>query len=357
MKLNFNSWLNNLLWIALFIGVVFHAITFGYTASWILVFILFGLYVFNALTLIFPLFYLEIVKQENIIIDPEHNYNHYVTIKHRLDRHVYLPYLSLTVFFDHPKTKRTSKVFSFYHSRVQMPVSLNTLSRGVFKRPDVRIQASDFFNIFHKAINKRLLSTIYVLPKIEDEATNLLITKHLSFVISSKKLALQKSFEFNKLKEYTQGDNTKLIDWKTTSKTQTLTVKELEYEKKRETYFIFCGNEGKEYEYLLSVFYTLVMNILSTSLFGIIDRTEYNEKVKQVDFALLTPDNRNEQVLLKLHDYVSEDSNKVIFIPSLNESLLLQLQDKDFDDTLLITVNASREFVVYQRFGGVYEKN
>lgn len=356
MKLNVYSWLNNLFWIALFIGVLFHAITFGFTASWILVFILFGLYMFNALTLLFPLFYLEIIKQENIIIDPEHNYNHYVAIKHRHDRHIYLPFLTLTVFFDQPKTKSTSKTLSFYHSKVELPVSFNKLSRGMFKRPDVKIQASDFFNIFHKAIYKRLLSTIYILPTIEDEATNLLITKHLASVVNSKKKDIQKSYEFSKLKEYSTGDNTKLIDWKTTSKTQTLTIKESEYEKKKETYFIFCGNAGKEYEYLLSIFYTLVMNILSTSFFGVIDRTEYNEKVRQVDFALLTPDNRNEQVLLKLNEYVPENSNKVIFIPSLDESLLLQLQNRDFDSTLLVTLTTTREFVVYQRIGGVYEK-
>lgn len=357
MKLSITSWLNNTFWIALFIGVLFHAITFGFTASWILVFVLFGLFVFNVVTLLFPLFYLEIKQQDTIIIDPENQYNHYVTIKHRNNRVIYLPYLKITVSFDKPKMKSTSKVLSFYKSSVQLPVSLNKLSRGMYKRPDVKIVATDFFSIFYKATHKRLLSTIYVLPQLEDEATNLLITKHLAYVLNLKKKDIQKSFELNKLKEYTVGDNTKLIDWKTTSKTQTLTIKEMEFEKKKETYFIFCSSEGKHYEYLLSVFYTLVLNVLNTSFFGVINQVDYNNQVRQVDFALLSADNRNKQVLYTLHEYICEDSNKVIFIPSIDESLLKQLQREEAENTLVITVNANKEFVVYQSVGGVYEKS
>ncbi len=357
MKLSVGSWINNTFWIAIFIGVFFHAVTFGFTASWVLVFSLFGLLVFNTLTLLFPLFYLEIEKQDQIILDPETDFIQNIKIKHRSNRVIYLPYLSITLYFDHPKLKSTTKRLSFYQSSVQMPISLHGLTRGIYRRPDLKIKATDFFNILIKSVNKRLLSTIYVLPKLNKEVTNLLLIQHLAPVLNLKKKDNQRSFELHKLKEYAPGDNTKLIDWKTTSKTQTLTIKELEFEKKKETYFIFCGSEGPHYEFLLSVFYTLVTTVLNTSFFGVINQTQYQTQVKQIDFAILTPDDRNKQVLFELDQHLSSDSNKVIFIPSIDDKFLLELQHEILENTLLISVDKQKNFVVYQSIGGTYEKN
>ncbi len=350
------SWINNAFWIALFIGVFFHAVTFGFTASWVLVFVLFGLLVFNTLTLLFPLFYLDIEKQEIIILAPESDFTQNITIKHRFNRAIYLPYLSLTLYFDHPKLKSTTKRLSFNQSSVQIPISLQGLTRGIYKRPDLKLKAIDFFNVLVKSVNKRLLSTIYVLPKLNSDATNLLMNQHLAPVLNLKKKDNQRSFELYKLREYEAGDNTKHIDWKTTSKTQTITIKEFEFEKKKETYFIFCGSEGSHYEFLLSVFYTLVMTVLNTSIFGVIDQGEYHTKVKQVDFAVFTPDNRNKQVLLKLDQYLSSDSNKVIFIPFFDDSLLSLLKEDVLENTLIISVDQQKNFIVYQNDGGAYEK-
>jgi hypothetical protein len=356
MRFSIGSLINNSFWIAIFIGVFFHAVTFGFTASWVLVFFLFGILVFNTLTLLFPLFYLDIEKQDQIVLDPETDFTQNIMIKHRFNRVIYLPYLSLTLYFDQPKLKSTVKRLSFYQSSVQMAISLNGLTRGVYRRPDLRLKATDFFNIFIKSVKKRLLSTIYVLPKLNKEATNLLLIQHLAPVLNLKKKDNQRSFELHKLKEYAPGDNTKLIDWKTTSKTQTLTIKELEFEKKKETYFIFCGSEGPHYEFLLSVFYTLVTTILNTSFFGVINQSQYQTQVKQVDFAIFSPDNRNKRVLFELDQYVPSDSNKVIFIPSFDDKLLSELQQEVLESTLIISVDELKNFIVYQSLGGTYEK-
>ena len=356
MRLSIGSLINNTFWIAIFIGVFFHAVTFGFTASWVLVFFLFGLLVFNTLTLLFPLFYLDVVKQDQIVLDPETDFTQNIIIKHRYNRVIYLPYLTLTLYFDHPKLKSKAKRLAFYQSNVQMTVSLNGLTRGVYRRPDLRLTATDFFSIFVKSVKKRLLSTIYVLPKLNKEATNLLLLQHLAPVLNLKKKDNQRSFELHKLKEYAPGDNTKLIDWKTTSKTQTLTIKELEFEKKKETYFIFCGSEGIHYEFLLSVFYTLVTSILNTSFFGVINQSQYQSQVKQIDFAVFNPDNRNKKIIFELDQYISADSNKVIFIPSFDDNLLLELQKDVVENTLIISVDDQRNFIAYQSIGGTYEK-
>ncbi len=356
MKIMLSSWINNLFWIALFVGVFFHAVTFGYTASWVFVFALFGLLVFNALTLLFPLFYIDVEKEDRIILDPEREFVLNILIKHRNNRVIYLPYLTLTLYFDHPRIKRSVKRMSFYQSSIQMPISLYGLPRGIYRRPDLRLKASDFFNVLVKSANKRLLSTIYVLPKLNDEATNLLMYKYLSPVLNMKKKDNQRSHEFYKLKEYVAGDNIKMIDWKATSKTQNITIKEMEFEKKKETFFIFCGSEGPHYEFLLSIFYTLVMTILNTSFFGVIDQTKYNAQVKQVDFAMLNPDNRNRQVLHELDMHVSSINNKVIFIPSFDDTLLTEIQKMGLENTVFVSVDQQKNFVVYENFGGKYEK-
>lgn len=136
--------------------------------------------------------------------------------------------------------------------------SLKPTQRGLFNELPVVLVSSDALGVFSKQHTLALAGPFLILPKLQlDLAEALyqqLVTSQSDFFTPYG----NKTFSIRNFRKYQVGDSFSLVDWKQSGKRNELIVKEYEHETQADSHFIFYGVAHKNFEELLSIYYSFV---------------------------------------------------------------------------------------------------
>lgn len=336
MKVHLSSWFNALLWFILYIAIFLYAITFNLTSAWIILLFFSFFYCFNLLSIAFPLALLNIRRQDALVIRPDKD--KYVTLDiYNNERKLFYPCLEFTVRLDGKDLLLDSTPLQVIGKKeTRIPLSFDFLERGQYPRPLLKIIEKDFFNIFQKRRNLMLPFPVSVLPQeVREEAQSVYNILEHQFVLP-KQLMHMKSYDIRKIREYQHGDRMNHIDWKSTSKSNTLMFKEFEDHHEELLYFIFYGQTDAYYEELLSLYYTLSIHHFKEQKQAVYTEDTCISQPVHTDFAALQPIQQETDVLHDLKSRIKQNMQKIIFTTNPSKILLSALEEEPVMQNTLV---------------------
>lgn len=330
--------LNNLiagLFVVLFyIAVFLYAIIFNNATGWSLFFFLTLLLLFDVLTLIPAL--------KNVQLHSIGNTFYEVGQQHTLELEVFryrpallLIPLLLIVFKQPPSTRKQS--LAFYSGQPKKLVfEWEPLQRGIFEELPFILTSYDLFLTFSKQSELVVTGPFVVLPRLQTSLAEQLYQQLLKADPALSNAFGYQTFSIRNFREYQIGDSLNLVDWKQSGKRNEWIVKEYDYEVKNELQLLFCGLPHKNFEALLSVYYSFVLLLEHKLDFRQTILADYpSTTLKEHLLAAVTP--------LSTEPILPAFTHKklVVFVPSRTSCLEEQLRDlKRNNDLFLITFNA-----------------
>lgn len=322
-----------------YLGVFFYALAFTNKTGWAVLLFVSLILLMEILSLISPLRGVQISASETLIAHLGEPITPLVTIKRAVRLPLFFSRLSIHLPFE--KKKQTIR---HYHGQtIALSLSWSPKKRGwITKQPIERI-GSDLFGWFEKTRVETLSVNWVVLPAIHPYAA-----AGLSFIeyVTKRDYFGDSSYTIKTYRDYQKGDPLKQIDWKTSSRKQSLILREYEkYEPVKWT-FIFYGLESEYFEELLSLFYSISKMYPQQAEFLLIgENISSNEQNELENYALIQPLKTLVEIPERNH------RNICLFLPEWTEEvekILPEQKKKQFST------------VVYSQFAreweGAYEK-
>jgi len=288
MNQHVKSIFNNIFWLTLLIGVGLHALTFNSVTSWILVFFLTSFYAFNLLTLAIPFSLLHSISSSLVLIRPSFDDTITIKLHSSLKTLTLFPSLKGYLTFN-DQTLSSYKNSVFQKETILLTFPFEQLSRGWYDNCQLTLVCHDFFGLFRKSHTLTLDYPLAILPTSKVEQASEVYTSILDQISNTYQKTNTRSFDTKKIRPYAQGDNTKLIDWKLTSRSQEIMVREREDDAVETTYYILLGLSDEYFEEIVTLFYTLMLYYLQTENIVLVSEYQTLFLPTDNDFAKIKP--------------------------------------------------------------------
>ena len=163
------------------------------------------------------------------------------------------------------------------------------MKRGIYKDLSLMTITQDYFKIFSKRKKIKLNTTLFVLPRENKEMSK---TIYSTITELSQFKDWIRTNEVQQYRTYQEGDSWRFIDWKLSAKNQEIILKEFELEKEKNLHLIFLGQNGSQFEDMLSCYYTFQKELTNQIDFNqtiICKEACYSNPFSEELFATLTP--------------------------------------------------------------------
>lgn len=304
--------------ILVYLFVFLYAIIFTNDTGWVL-FIFFSLlFLFECLSLISPLRMLKVKNTERIHL----TVNEKKSINLVIGRAMKLPLYFDTLRVTFPEIQQYRALTNYFGQEKMLQIDWEPSQRGVIENQSLFLQTSDFFRLFIKQREMILPVEWIVLPEKHP-----LINEAIAVIekVTNKKAYGETSYTLKNYREYREGESTKLIDWKTSSRMETLMTREYERDEPIQWLFVFYGIESTHFEALLSLFYTLFRTYKTSARFMLIGADGANSQLDSlVDFSKVQPVGSIPEIPYRQTESVC------VFVPELSETLTRVFHEKRF---------------------------
>lgn len=247
--------LKKLLFISSYIVILLYTFVFPTPISWLVFYFFTLILIFLWVTTLIP--WKDI--QFELLADNNHLLKGFLKMKTRF----YLPILmsNLEVSIGNERQSFSTSISSLFKRRLVIPFEQLSFIRGKYNTLLIRASGKDHLGAFtHRS--KQLIPvdfTIYPKPLPFDNLYPLLhqLNAHLNLSL----LSGHQSAQFRQLREHQSKDTLKDIDWKASFKKQNLMVKEYDKESDIAVTIIFLGYQTDQFEDLLSLAYSLYLEL------------------------------------------------------------------------------------------------
>ncbi len=338
-RLYFSSLLNNLLWVLTLLGALYFALTFNLKLGWIVLYFLAGIYGVNIITLLYPIAPIETINDEPLDIDANQPS---FTLAFQLKHRQYDPHsLQATLRVPHTSIVLETLECRYDHDQLLLAFPTDILGRGVYPNARLTLVYSDRFGMFKRRRSILLTSPLIVSPQLRpelDEPFNILYQNIRRIPLS---LSGRKTFDLKNIRKYQSGDHFKLIDWKSTSKSNVLMSRELEDEHQMDTDILFMADNQGGFEEALSFFYTIQKTMDLTSWSMLDDEGTLAASIP-MNFAALQPYTSLSSLIQTLHNTQQSTHRKIIITNTLHDELTAFLtQDPIMNHTFVIVYSGT----------------
>lgn len=129
-------------------------------------------------------------------------------------------------------------------TRVVLPYRLHSRRRGAFRLEAVYFRVRGSLGLWNRHLERPVETVLHVYPDLKQVGEYALLAKtdrlNLMGVRRSRRVGQDNDFE--RLRDYTVGDNYRHIDWRTTARRRKLTVKEFQTNREQRLVFLIdCG--------------------------------------------------------------------------------------------------------------------
>ncbi|MGX7025377.1 DUF58 domain-containing protein [Vagococcus hydrophili] len=275
MMKNLNSWLIGVFFLLSFI----YALTFNSQMSWRVVIFLGVMIFISFLSTRSSLNHLRIDKISPVLAEVgERRHVDFKLRNHQKNRFIY-PILTIKC----AELDYEERFFLFNSREKRVRFLWEIKERTALESLNFELVSSDLFGLVHKSKRLEVATEIYVLPQTIEKSY--LINTKLKLVETN--LFGERSFELENIREYQKGDAPREIDWKLSSKKQTLMLREYQKVQVPKTVYIFYGIKSFYFEKSLQYFYTLFKeDRLSDSNFYLLgEQVDQTKVTSPNDFA------------------------------------------------------------------------
>ncbi|MDA7979261.1 MAG: DUF58 domain-containing protein [Pirellulales bacterium] len=136
------------------------------------------------------------------------------------------------------------EIFLPAHSRRSLEYNLNPTQRGSFTLTRVFVRVSSLLRLWRRYVDVPQESTLHVYPDMKQLAEYEVLARsnRLSLMGVRRTRRIGQDNEFERLRDYTQDDNFRAIDWRATSRRRKLTVKDYQSSQSQTLMFLVdCG--------------------------------------------------------------------------------------------------------------------
>ncbi len=145
--------------------------------------------------------------------------------------------------------------------RIELQYRLRPLRRGVFHFEEIYLRLRSRFGLWQRTVLRRCPGELLVYPNMQqlNEYAMLARTNRLSLIGVRHTRRAGQDNNFERLRDYTQDDNYKHIDWRATARRNKLTVKQFQQDQSQRIVFLLdCGRMmTNEYQGLSFLDYAL----------------------------------------------------------------------------------------------------
>ncbi|MCU0712590.1 MAG: DUF58 domain-containing protein [Pirellula sp.] len=138
----------------------------------------------------------------------------------------------------------SQKCYVASQQRLELNYTLNPKKRGAFPFEYVYLRLVSLFGFWFQEIKRPLPAMLSVYPDMKQLAEYAVLarTNRLSLIGVRKTRKLGQDNNFERLRDYTQDDNYKHIDWRSTARRNKLTVKQFQTDQSQRVMFLLdCG--------------------------------------------------------------------------------------------------------------------
>lgn len=194
------------------------------------------------------------IKEKEIVINQGEIFT--LTIPSRSKWRWY-PRVSVTLIGDgvEIESEPTSIFFAQFHDFV---FKSSGLQRGIHSFSEVSVVVKDLFGMLEREFKFKIMFECIVYPKKRMLEAESLYHNLLSEYLAHHHFAPNETFDLQHIRDYVEGDLPNRIDWKLSSKKQSLQYRVYDLEMPVPPKVILVAEQDDDFEALLSVFYTFV---------------------------------------------------------------------------------------------------
>ena len=129
-------------------------------------------------------------------------------------------------------------------TRLELDYTIRPLQRGAFQFESVYLRLKSRFGLWRRQVKRDCPGELLVYPDMQQLAEYALLarTNRLSLIGVRKTRKAGQDNNFERLRDYTQDDNYKHIDWRSTARRNKLTVKQFQTDQSQRIVFLLdCG--------------------------------------------------------------------------------------------------------------------
>lgn len=304
--------------------IIFYVISFLYAiiftnqTGWILFWFLSLILLLEILSLITPLRLLQVRSPKPLRLAVDE----FVTIELLINSLYKMPLYFHRLNVSFSEIRHTKQLSNYLWQEKKLKVAWQPINRGLIESQNVLFETHDFLHCFPRTIQMTMPVEWVVLPlrhSFVDQG--IAIIEHLM----SKKAYGEPTFTLKNYRQYREGESIKQIDWKTSSRMQTLMTREYENDEPSKWLLVFYGIESIYFEEMLSLFYTIFLEYPTQARFMLMGEGTTSYQIESlVDFASVQPLNDLPMIPYR------ENENICIFVPKVTDELATLFQAKRF---------------------------
>lgn len=230
---------------------------------------------------------------------------------------ILIPYLTIVVSVK--GTSFSTEVPSLFKHQVAASFSAIHLPRGNHKKLLLRTFGKDVLGFFTHHAKKQIPIDLEIYPDVIPSTFLYGTVKKLEAKLELKRFSAPDAANFRQLREHQQQDALKDIDWKTSFKKQKLMVKDYDEETNTPLTLIFLGYQLPQFEELLSLTYSLYLELSRFQNVQLFIVGEYDGQLllQQGSKNCLTiqPTTRLDSLLSVWDNQISQNGKKIIVAP------------------------------------------
>lgn len=295
-----------------------YAIIFTNQTGWILFWFLSLILLIEILSIITPLRLLQ-VKSTN----PLHlAVKEFVTIELSIKSLYKTPLYFHTLNVSFPTIRHTKQLSHYFGQEKKLKIAWQPTNRGRIESQNILFETHDFLHCFPRTFQITMPVDWVVLP-----ARHAFVHQGVAIIeqLMSRKAYGEPTFTLKNYRQYREGESIKHIDWKTSSRLQTLMTREYENDEPRKWLLVFYGIESVYFEEMLSLFYTIFLEFPIQARFLLMGEGTVSHQIESiVDFASVQPLKDLPMVPFR------ENENICLFLPEITDELSTLFQSNRF---------------------------
>jgi uncharacterized protein (DUF58 family) len=315
----------------LYILVILYAVTFTTTVAWFLLY---------AFTLLFGLAFLS-SRQMLVITDVNWYKSDTNHIKLSLTGRSKgkLPFLlsSMRLTLNKGQHSDTQVSSCFFSRKITVSFDSIYLPRGSHDHLTVEVDSLSVFGLWKRRLVYQVPIQAEIYPYLLTKSNRGKLMRRINPSLTSAPHSSLHEFYVKEIRSYQHRDAFSLIDWKTSLRRGQWMVKDYEHEEEAPVDLVFYGGSETDFEFLLSVAYSLYdeLNQGYSSNLYLIGEFDHVPDVRKTepDFLFVQPATDQNALAELYRQSVSSDSKRIIIKPS--DSPLPSYQTADNSDLIL----------------------
>lgn len=274
-----------IVWYFLLYGlVILYMLTFPTTVAWFL---------FYAFTLLLLLSFIStrhtfVIQNVNWYKTDEKRINLSLVLTSKRKLPFFLSSVTLTLLKDNESSTQYST--SFFSRKIPVSFDPLLLPRGLHEKLTVELEAVSLFGIWKRPLTFDIPVDVAVYPEVLTKSNRAKLMKTINPNLTNALHSSLHEFYVKEIRGYQNRDAFSAIDWKTSMRRGQWMVKDYELEQDAPVDLYFYGGSQTEFEFLLSVTYSLYLelnHVINSQLY-LIGQFEEGPALRQTEHSLLT---------------------------------------------------------------------